>query len=294
MEEVQIFWDPNGIELNSLNKKTISGDPADGDSPYIRMPIRMLGIDTPETRYGGLAATGNRKLSELADFLKSGKFDAAVNTDLKNYLIPKIENNAGTLQINQGLKAKEYFKNLLDTRLRKPNGSKRSLFVKSADQYFDSYGRLLAYVAPSFSKTELVNLTPEEKKTFNLLMIESGWAATIMIYPNLPKNSDLRLTIDHAKIAYEERLGAWADVNMLTGYEYRMCIKLYQACKNAKASEGYYINPKDWIGRFCLDVTTLKIYNPQEYIKVPPYNRLFIWASDVRKAVGEVNLIAAE
>ena len=59
MEQVQIFWDPNGIELEQLGKKTKSGDPADGDTPYVRMPIRMLGIDTPETNYQGGEATAN-------------------------------------------------------------------------------------------------------------------------------------------------------------------------------------------------------------------------------------------
>ncbi len=294
METVQIFWDPKGVELASLGKKTKSGDPADGDTPYIRMPIRMLGIDTPETSYGGSAQTVDNKLNELKDFLESGNFDAWIEPELKNHLLPRIGNNAGTLHVNQGNSAKEFFKNLLDQRLTKPNGRKRSLFIRAADQHFDHYGRLLAYISPSYTKQEIANLSLDERKTFNLLLVESGWASTIMIYPNLPKNADLRLAISGAKNAFERKLGAWGDDNILTAYEYRMCIKLYDACKNAKASEGYFIKESAWVQRYCVDVTNLKIYNPQKYHKIPVYNRLFIWSDDVRNAVGELNLKAAE
>ncbi len=294
MDQVQIFWDPKGIELDSLGKKTKSGDPADGDTPYIRMPIRMLGIDTPETKYGGSEKTVNNKLDELKDLFISGKFDAWIEPELKNHLLPKLGNNAGTLHINQGNQAKDHFKDLLETRLTKPNGKKRSLYIKAADEHFDKYGRLLAYISPSYTKEELSTLSSEKRKTFNLLLIESGWASTIMIYPNLPKNSDLRLAVSGAKNAFDQKIGAWGDVNLLTAYEYRMCLKLHKACKKAKASEGFFVQESSWVQRYSVDVTTLKIFDPQKYFKIPPYHRLFIWPGDVRKAVGELNLKASE
>ena len=79
----------------------------------------------------------------------------------------------------------------------------------------------------------------------------------------------------------------------LLGMSIELCIKLHKACKDAKASQGFFIKEKDWVQRYCIDVTNLKIYNPQEYIKVKPFNRLFIWPKDVRDAVGELNLKAA-
>ncbi|MFD2586835.1 thermonuclease family protein [Croceitalea marina] len=293
MAEVPIFWDPKGIELNQLGKKSKSGDPADGDTPYVRMPIRMLGIDTPETSYLGGESTANTKLGELKTFLESGNFDSWIDSGLKALLLPKLT-NAGTLQITQGLAAKEFFRQLMNQRLQKPNGTNRSLFVRSADEHFDRYGRLLAYVAPSYTKTELSSVTADERKTFNLLLLESGWASSILIYPNLPKNSDLLLARLGTRKAFENNLGAWADSKMLTAYEYRMCMKLHQQCKKAKASEGFFINESSWVQRYCVDMTSLKIYNPQRYYKVKPYNRFFIWGDDVRKAVGELNLQAGE
>lgn len=293
MEKVQIFWDPNGIELEQLGKKTKSGDPADGDTPFVRMPIRMLGIDTPETSFQGGETTANNKFAELKTELETGNYDNWIDAELKALLLPKLQ-HAGTLQINQGKQAKAFFKQLLEDRLRKPNGNNRQLFIRAADEHFDSFGRLLAYIAPSYTKTELASITVDQRKTFNLLMLESGWAANIIIYPNLPKNGDLRLARDGVRNAFDNGLGAWADPKMLTGYEYRMCLKLHSAIKKAKPSNGFFIRQSSWVQRFCIDMTTLKVYEPQKYHKIKPYNRLFIWPDDIRDAVAELNLIAAE
>jgi hypothetical protein len=39
-------------------------------------------------------------------------------------------------------------------------------------------------------------------------------------------------------------------------------------------------------------MTTRQIYEPQSYIKVEPYNRIFIWPEDVTEAVAKMNLVA--
>lgn len=290
MEEVKIFWDPLGDQLDSLGNKKIAGVPADGDTPYIRIPIRMLGIDTPETNYPtiGSPANSDDKLKELADLLNSGKYN--VSQGLIDFLTPKLETGtAGSLQKEQGEEAKKVFKELLDQRLTKPSGKKRSLFVYSADEPFDHYGRLLAYIAPKYSKNEKGDIPFKERVTFNFAMIENGWAAPIPIYPNLPKNNDLRRVRLAGKKAFDDGLGAWGNDKTLTGYEWRMCIKLYKAIKKL-TGKNTYIKESDWITRFCVDMTTLQVYYPQEYYKVPPYNRIFVWGSDIRDAVAKLNL----
>ncbi|HHC78489.1 MAG TPA: nuclease [Flavobacteriia bacterium] len=290
MDTVKIFWDPAGVQLDYLGKKKISGTPADGDTPYIRTPIRMLGIDTPETNYPtiGSPANSDGRLTELANLLKTRNYN--VDDGWIDFILPKLETTtAGTLQKQQGEDAKVFFKQLLDARLTKPNGTKRSLYIKSADEHFDSYGRLLAYIAPQYKKEELATMTVEQRATFNYDMIKSGWAAPILIYPNLPKNSDLRLARTACKNAVENKLGAWNDDNMLTGYEWRMCIKLHRAIKKLTGTKTY-VRERDWVSRYCLDMTTQKVYYPQEYYKVQPYNRIFIWADDIREAVANLNL----
>ena len=290
MEKVKIFWDPLGDQLDSLGNKKISGTPADGDTPYIRTPIRMLGIDTPETNYPtiGSPANSDGRLKELAELLKTGKYN--IDKGLVDFLVPKLETGtAGTLQKEQGEKAKEAFKKLLDERLTRPSGTKRSLFIYSADEPFDHYGRLLAYIAPKYSNKEKSQIPFRERVTFNYAMIANGWAAPIPIYPNLPKNKDLRKVRLAGKKAFEEGLGAWANDKSLTGYEWRMCIKLYKAIKGL-SGKNTYIAESDWISRFCVDMTTLQVYYPQEYYKVTVYNRIFVWGEDIRDAVAKLNL----
>jgi len=35
-------------------------------------------------------------------------------------------------------------------------------------------------------------------------------------------------------------------------------------------------------------------WDPKNYIKVEPYNRIFIWAEDVTEAVAKMNLVAGD
>jgi endonuclease YncB( thermonuclease family) len=289
---VKIFWDPNGFELDALGNKRHEAPPADGDTPYVRIPIRMLSIDTPETNYPGVGKPSNSdaRLSELADWIDQGV--APVDDDLAAHLLPRLRTGtAGTLQQQQGEAAKEHFKNLLEQRLTRPSGRKRNVFLYAADEHFDSYGRLLAYMSPYLSKDELAAATLDDRKSFNLLMAESGWAATLIIFPSLPKYRDLTLFQAGAKKAVEDGLGAWGDPLMLTGYEWRMCIKLHGVTKKLAAGQKLSTSERfSWISRYCADIETLQVYSPQQYHKVPPYNRTFLWPADVRRAVADLNL----
>ena len=291
METINLFWNPDGFELDTLGRKTYNGPPADGDTPYVRMAIRMLSIDTPETIYPTIGKPSNSddRLKELGEWITADK--VPIDPKLGAFLTPKLTTGqAGTLQQEQGEEAKKEFKKLLDNRLTRPSGSRRGLFLRTADQPFDSFGRLLAYAAPSYSKKELGEINYKDRYTFNLNMLESGWAAPLIVYPSLPKHSDLILAHDKSMEALKDKKGAWADEKTLTGYEWRMCIKLHQQMKKLNRGDISYINPTSWISRYCFDMASLKIYYPQDYYKVQPYNRIFVWPRDVRKAVGELSL----
>ncbi len=292
MAKVKLFWDPRGFELDSLKRKRLLRI-TDGDTPYISMSIRMLSIDTPEVHYPGRQnpSKHDARFQELADWLQAGK--APVEPDLAAYLHPKLATGtAGTLQREQGVKATVEFQRLLDTRLARPGGRKRSLFVWTADEPFDGYGRLLAYISPHYSKEELDTISYRDRATFNLLMVESGWAASFPIYPSLPKYRDLVLLQETARDAFENGRGAWADPNTLAGYEFRMCYRLWEATD--KLLKGKKLGSRErygWVERYCFDVTTLEIHEPQRYHRVKPYNRVFIWPRDVTEAVGRLNLM---
>jgi endonuclease YncB( thermonuclease family) len=296
MSKVAIFWDPEGFELDSLGSKRYLRA-TDGDTPYVSVSIRMLSIDTPEVHYPGNAKPSRQdeNFAQLAEWMQQGQ--APINPELAELLHPRLASGkAGSLQEEQGLKATDVFNALVEEKLSKPNSDrKRSVYLHVADQPFDQYGRLLAYMAPNYSATERAEMSRRERATFNLLMVTEGWAAPFLIYPSLPKHADLVLLQEVGKKAVEEGKGAWADPLMLTGYEFRMCVKLYEVTK--KLVQGRKLPSSDrysWITRFCVDMTTREIHYPQAYFKVKPYNRIFVWPEDVTEAVGKMNLQPAD
>jgi endonuclease YncB( thermonuclease family) len=292
---LKIFWTPLGITLDTIREKRLV-DITDGDTPNIRMDVRMLSIDTPEK-----APTGTiRNAEELQDlFLDTAawikKGESPVGPDLAKHLAPRLARaDAVAAHFAQGAEATAAHERLAKEKLKRPKGPDRSLFVRVADERFDQYGRLLAYVAPNYSAEERRKLSRRERATFNFLMVSSGWAASFVIFPSIPGEGDLGMFIDEAKAAAAKKRGAWADPLMLAGYEFRMCERLAALRKSVKAgrtpaSESWH----GWIERYCVDMTTAELYAPQDYVKVKPWNRLFLWPNDVRRAVSELNLAPA-
>ena len=293
MGQVKIFWDPTGLTVDSLGKKSFLMV-TDGDTPYISVSIRMLSIDTPEVHYPGNQKPSKQdaNLAQLATWIQQGK--ASVQRELGDYLRPKLATGkAGTLQGEQGKKATTVFEKMLDEKLARPNKLRRKLFLRAADAHFDQYGRLLAYMAPSYTPKELESMKSRmDRATFNLLMVETGWAASFPIYPSVPSYPDLVLLRKVGKDAFDNKKGAWADPMALTGYEFRMCVKLYEVTKKLVAGRKLSSAKKyGWITRYCVDMTTREVFYPQDYIKVEPYNRVFIWPEDVAEAVATMNLL---
>lgn len=292
MPSVTIFWDPIGLELDSLGSNRLLRI-TDGDTPYVSMSIRMLSIDTPEVHYPGnqRPSAHDDALGQLAQWIQQGK--APITDGLAQHLRPKLATGtAGTLHEQQGQQATAEFTRLLDDKLSRPGKTKRNLFLRAADEHFDQYGRVLAYVAPSYTAEERQTMSRAERATFNLLMVESGWAAPFPIYPSLPQHVDLVMLQEAAKDAHDNERGAWGDPNALTGYEFRMCVKLYKV--TSKLVKGQKLSSTErhgWIERFCADMTSRQIFYPQDYHKVAPYNRIFIWPKDVAQAVSKMNLL---
>ena len=76
LDAVQILWAPRGVAMTSLDKKSLI-DIHDGDTPSIRMPVRMLSIDTPEVTAGSPegARRVDEKFAELAEWSKSSGYN---------------------------------------------------------------------------------------------------------------------------------------------------------------------------------------------------------------------------
>ncbi|MCW8883652.1 MAG: hypothetical protein OQK12_00185 [Motiliproteus sp.] len=292
MDNAEILWTPAGTSLPSLGARSLT-DVSDGDTPNIRMPIRMLSIDTPEVtaRSDRGAAKVDKEFRQLAKWIKSG--DAPVSETFASYILPRLEDvDAGTLQYVQGKQASAHYKAIIEEKLTKPSGAKRKLFVRSPEPPFDGSGRLLAYVGPSYSPKDRAAMSRRERATFNLNMIESGWAAPFILYPTIPGELDLPLFIEIAVEAQEAKRGQYQDPLSLPGYEYRMCEKLYEITK--KMVGGKRLSDKQrkaWRTRYCADMRDRKLYGQEDYMEIPQPYRLWIWPDDLQKSISMLNLV---
>lgn len=263
-------------------------DISDGDTPNVNYPIRMVSCDTPEkANYAGKPGKSQPKLDECKRRLK-GNYYPSIPSNLKTYLINKITPDAAERHINAANKATEELSKLLEKRLQKPNGKKRKLAVIPISPALESNSRLLAYVAPWYTGSASDPVPPKNdplRRTFNLDMIESGWAAFFPIYPSLPRDDDFNIAIEAAEKAWNNKLGAWSKYghNLLLAYEFRMCIKLARAKSAGKGMENAF-------QRICVDLRNRKLVGKFGFCDVPPCYRLWIWEKDLAAAKSDLGL----
>ncbi|MGF1464460.1 MAG: nuclease [Maricaulaceae bacterium] len=296
VDPVQVLWTPAGAQVPNLGTRALV-DVSDGDTPNIRMPIRMLSIDTPEVtaRSETGAAQVDDRFSELAAWIEADV--APVSRAFADYIVPRLNTGrAGRLQFSQGEAASAWFKARTEERLRRPNSTRRrNLFLRTADAPFDNFNRLLAYIAPSYSASERQDMTRKERATFNLDLIESGWAAPFILFPNIPGQLDLPLYLETAEAALQDQRGQYADPLSLPAFEYRMCERLYTITQ--RIVQGREVSARerfDWRSRYAADMRTRKLHGPESYMSVPMHYRIWIWPNDVQRAISALNLVPAE
>jgi len=294
IDPVQILWSPAGASMPSLGARNLV-DVTDGDTPNIRMPIRMLSVDTPEVtaRTAERASAIDIEFTQLAEWIEQGR--APISDVLAAYVLPKLTTGtAGTLQFEQGKAASAFGKQNIDTRLARPDGSRRNLFIRVADSPFDANSRLLAYIAPNYSTKERETLSRAERATFNLDLVENGWAATFVIFPSIPGELDLPLLVEAAATARANRKGIWAEPATLLAYEYRAMEKLHAITEKIVGGEKIRgAAAFAWRERYCADMRNRQLHGPEGYIDIPPEYRLWIWPDDVARTVRELNLVPA-
>ncbi|MDJ0821680.1 MAG: thermonuclease family protein [Paracoccaceae bacterium] len=293
-DPIQILWRPAGFNLDALGTSKLV-DVTDGDTPNIRMAIRMLSVDTPETTAGseGGAERVDDKFTELAQWIEDGK--APVTQAFADHILPRLQTGkAGTLQFTQGKAASAFLEHRIEERTTRPDGSIRKLFMRAADERFDGYGRLLAYVAPSYSWKERQELSRKERATFNLDLVESGHAMTFILYPSIPGELDMPLMLEAAEDAMDAKRGQHAEALFMPAYEYRACEKLYGITKKlVEGEEMSYPDQLAWRSRYCVDMRNRQIHGPEDYMGIAHPYRLWLWPDDVQTAMGALNLIPA-
>jgi hypothetical protein len=92
MDHIQIFWTPEGINLDQIGDKRFF-EVTDGDTPTIRMDIRMLSIDTPEKDRTNRNIRNAEELEQLfvklAAWMDAGA--APVLPELAEDLLPRLK-----------------------------------------------------------------------------------------------------------------------------------------------------------------------------------------------------------
>ena len=249
----------------------------DGDTPTFQLPIRMLGIDSPELHYQGASATTPSKYDiPFSAFLTAAGKD--LDTGLKQYLSKKLLNNACARHIAAGHASFEHFQTLAQKRLaRKGKNGKpltpRRIFAMVAEEVFDRRGRMLAYMNGAYEKKERETIPENKRPTFNLQMLQEGQAVSLLIYPNIPKPVDLELVQTAVNKARTSNKGFWKGPdNFLLPYEFRWIIDTMKGTRTGP-------------DRYCADISTGKLYQPQQYYKVLPESRLFFYAKDLVEAL---------
>jgi endonuclease YncB( thermonuclease family) len=261
---------------------------SDGDTLTVEQPIRLVSCDTPEkAHYAGAPVTAQPKLDLCRQRLESGFYDALPGA-LRDYLIGKLGPDAAQRHIAAAIDASAHFDALVARRLARPDGRTRKVAILPTGEIVDSYGRMLAYIAPWFDgppADPLPAIGSPDRQTFNLDMIADGWAAFFPVYPSLPRLLDMRLAVAAAEAAWDQRRGAWDEYgdDLLLGYEYRMCIKLAMADTAADGLDKAF-------ERICVDLRTLQIVGKHGFPALPPSLRLWVWEDHLPEARAELGL----
>jgi hypothetical protein len=237
----------------------------------------MLGMDAPEFHYlGADEDTPGKYDADLAGFLEGA--GQQLDAGLKVYLAPRLSNQASTRQINAGKTAYEHFLNLVKVRLDRGLDSQgtprrpRRLFMMAAEEVFDRNGRLLAYINAAYTREERETIPPAQRPTFNLQMMQDGHSVSLLIFPNVPKPSDLALVQEAVRVARQTPKGFWMQGGeVLLPYEFRWIIDTIKGERQGP-------------DRFCGDLTTGFLFPPQQYYLVLPENRLFFFPEDMGDA----------
>ncbi len=293
VDAVQIFWAPAGASMPSLGARPLV-DVTDGDTPNLRMPVRMLSVDTPEVTAGTAerAAVLDEQFSRLADWIEQGR--APIDPGLATFLRPKLATGrAASLHLEQGQAASAFSKQNFTDRLARPGRRPRPMFIRIADSPFDDNNRLLAYVAPDYTDKERREIPKARRPTFNLDLVTAGWAAPFVIYPAIPGAEDLALLIHAAAGARSAGLGIWASEETLLAYEYRAVEKLFRITRDKVANVPLKVAERSWRERYCADMRTRILHGPEDYVGIEPEYRLWIWPRDLNEAVGRLNLTPA-
>ncbi len=178
-----------------------------GFCPITRRPYDaplLRGVDTPESKLGGAPATAQQTLDRCRQRLADGVYDE-IDEPLRRHLHHRLTADAAQRHLAAGASAAEEFAKMRTARLEVSADTGRAkVGIIVTGEVIEEDGRLLGYVTPWLAPPMPPRDDPR-RRTFNLEMVETGWAAFFPLYPSLPRNVDLNLVL---QTAWQRKLGA--------------------------------------------------------------------------------------
>ncbi|MBU7027142.1 MAG: thermonuclease family protein [Theionarchaea archaeon] len=219
----------------------------DGDSSYVtgsfeNTLVRLLGVDAFEVRGLNLY------------YLRKSGFLYRLDYNLRKYLEPKLTKESTGIHKNLGFEARDFLESILE----------EDLVLSFEREVFDRYERPLVY------------LSAKDQDTYNLRLVQAGYAIPCFIYPNaVSPTEEGEFTYD----TLEKFRGATVEAkrNNLGIWEYidRILIPM----------ELRFLTRRELPVKYCADLERNLLYSPQYYFKVPIENRLFFYPKDALPAL---------
>lgn len=220
----------------------------DGDSSYVtgsfeNTLVRLTGIDAFEIK--GLSLY----------YLEKSGFLKRLKKQLREYLEPKLTQQSIQIHKKLGHEAWNFFESILE----------EELVVTFERETFDKYGRPLVHLS-----------TRDSQDTYNLELVQAGYALPYFIYPNAVSPTDngewdydaLQKLRNAAVKAREDNLGIWGYIDdVLLPMELR------------------FLTRRELPKKYCANIELNYLYPPQYYFMIPIENRLFFYPKDVLIAV---------
>ena len=219
----------------------------DGDSSYVtgsfeNTLVRLLGIDAFEVRGLNLY------------YLRKSGFLNRLDYNLRKYLEPKLTKESIGIHKNLGFEARDFFESILE----------EDLVLSFEREVFDRYERPLVYLAA------------KDQDTYNLRLVQAGYALPYFIYPNAVSPAEegefiydtLEKMRDATVKAKENNLGIWEYID-----------------RTLLPMELRFLTRRELPVKYCADLENGLLYSPQYYFKMPIENRLFFYPKDVLAAL---------
>jgi hypothetical protein len=216
----------------------------------------------------------------------------AIGQPLRQHLLDRVTEDAARRHLAAGARAAEEFAKMRAARLQpNPDTGRAKVGIIVTGEVIEENERLLGYITP-WLRPPLPPRDDPSRRTFNLELVETGWAAFFPLYPSLPGDVDLNIAVQAAEQAWQQKRGAWAEFgdDLLLGYEYRACLKLGAADPDNEPSVPPEKRIAEAFRRVCVDLRTRKIVGLYGYHRIEPPYRLWIWNQDLTRARQDLNL----